>query len=447
MDQATVDPIDPQHRAEDASAAVDTVVVGAGIGGLLAAITAADGSRGARGTRVVLVDPHPPGGRARTDLRGGFTFNRGPRALYRKGPADRALRALGVDTGTGGPPSLRNAIAIHEGTAHRFPGKGLDAVRTSLFTARQKAEVTRTAAALRRAEPASTDGRSLTAWLDHRGIEGVARQFVEALVRVASYANAPDTFAAAPALANAWAGITPGVRYLDGGWQSLVDQLLAIAAARGVEVVQAGVREVVPGSASIAVTTDGPRWEATSVVIAAGGPEAAAALLPDRPASWGELAPPVTAACLELGIRGLPTHPFALGIDDPVYGSTHCPPADLAPDGHAVVHLMRYQPVGDDVPAAEQRAQLEQLARQMGIGPDVVVEERFLARMVVAGTLPHPATGGLAGRPAVEVAEHPGVLLAGDWVGPTGLLLDAVASSAVDAGRLAAVRSANMVHA
>jgi hypothetical protein len=183
------------------------------------------------------------------------------------------------------------------------------------------------------------------------------------------------------------------------------------------------------------------------VVLALGGPDAAAALLPARPASWGDLAPPVTAACLELGIRGLPTHRFALGIDEPLYGSTHAPPADLAPDGHAVVHLMRYQPVGDDVPAAEQRARLELLARQMGIAADAVVEERFLSRMVVAGSLPHPVSGGLAGRPSVAVAEHPGVLLAGDWVGPTGLLLDAVASSAVEAGRRASARSATMAHA
>lgn len=443
MNQATVDPAEPRHRTDHPPEPAATVVVGAGIGGLLAAITAADGSPG---RRVVLVDPHPPGGRARTDQRAGFTFNRGPRALYRKGPADRALRAVGVDTGTGGPPSLRNAIAIHQGRVHRFPGLAHDAVRTSLLTTRQKAQVARTAAALWRPAPGEIDGRSLADWLDARGLDGVARQFAEALVRVASYANAPATFAAAPALANARAGISPGVRYLDGGWQSLVDQLLSIAADRGVDVVQAAVRRVVPGPTAIGVHADGRTWDAGSVVLALGGPDAAAAVLPERPPSWGDLGPPVTAACLELGIRGVPTHRFALGIDEPVYGSTHCPPAGLAPEGHAVVHLMRYQPVGDDLAMAEQRACLDRLARRMGIVPDAVVEARFLARMVVSSTLPHPRTG-LGGRPPVEVAEHPGIFLAGDWVGPTGLLLDAVASSAVESGRRAAARSATMASA
>jgi phytoene dehydrogenase-like protein len=444
VNQATAHPTDPQDQAQPTPERATTVVVGAGIGGLLAAITAADATRG----RVVVLDPHPAGGRARTDKRGGFTFNRGPRALYVGGPADRALRGVGVDTSHGGPASMHDAIAVFDGRVHRFPGTPLDALRTSLLAPRQKAQVARTLGALWRAKPQSTDGRSLAQWLDERGVHGVVRQFTEALVRVASYANAPEIFAAAPALANARAGIAPGVRYLDGGWQSLVDSLVAVATSREVEIIPEAVRQVAPGRATTVVSTgSGRRWEATSVVLALGGPDAAAALLPARPASWGELAPPVTAACLELGIRGLPIHRFALGIDEPLYGSTHAPPADLAPDGHAVVHLMRYQPVGDDLAAAGQRARLEQLARQMGIDPDAVVEERFLSRMVVAGTLPHPATGGLAGRPAVAVPEYPGVFLAGDWVGPIGLLLDAVASSAVDAGRRAAARSATMARA
>lgn len=68
--------------------------------------------------------------------------------------------------------------------------------------------------------------------------------------------------------------------------------------------------------------------------------------------------------------------------------------------------------------------------------------------MVVTGSLPDAATRGPAGRPPVMLAEHDGVLrTAGDGVGPEGLLLDAVASSAVAAGRAAAARSSTMVRA
>ncbi|WP_421121193.1 NAD(P)-binding protein [Aquihabitans daechungensis] len=414
MNQAAVHPTDPPtaptHRAA-------TVVVGAGLGGLLAAITAADGQPR---SRVVVLDPHPPGGRARVDERDGFLFNRGPRALYRRGPADRALRDVGVDTSRGGPPNLGGALAVVGGEEHRFPGQAIDSARTTLFTPRQKVELSRTVAAMWRADERTTDGQSLRDWLDARALDDRVRQFVEALVRVATYANAPEVFAAGPALANARAGIRPGVRYLDGGWQSLVDQLVAVATGRGVEIVRAGVRAVVPRAGVVEVVAEGATWEAASVVLAAGGPDAAASLLPERPASWGRLAPAVTAACLELGIRGVPDHRFALGIDEPLYGSTHAPPADLAPPGHSVVHLMRYQPADDDLDPAQQRAALDALAVRMGITSEMVVRERFLARMVVTGSLPAAATGGLAGRPAVAVAEHAGVLLAGDWVGARG---------------------------
>lgn len=444
----STDPIHPTAPPPDPGAptGAGTIVVGAGIGGLLAAITAADQHPH---RRVVLIDPHPPGGRARVDRRGGFTFNRGPRALYVGGEADRALRRVGVDTGRGGPPHLGGAVAIADGHVHRFPGGPLSSARTSLLTARQKVQAARTLAALWRATAAGTDGRSLADWLDERSVDPTVRRFVEALVRVATYADAPEALAAAPALASARAGMRPGVRYVDGGWQSLVDQLVEFAHQRGVEVVAESARHVDASidAGQVRVVTDRTTWSASSAIVAVGTPDAAAALLTDPPAAWSALPPPVTAACLELGVRGLPRHRFAVGVDEPLYGSTHAPPADLAPPGHAVVHLMRYQRPGEDVAAASQRARLEELARQMGIAPNSIVEERFLARMVVMGTIPTARTGGLAGRPPVAVAGHPGVHVVGDWVGDAGLLADGVAASAVEAGRLAARRSATMVGA
>ena len=55
--------------------------------------------------------------------------------------------------------------------------------------------------------------------------------------------------------------------------------------------------------------------------------------------------------------------------------------------------------------------------------------------------LPIATAGGLAGRPAVVVPGADGLLLAGDWVGPTGMLADAAVASGHDAG-LAAVENA-----
>ncbi len=62
---------------------------------------------------------------------------------------------------------------------------------------------------------------------------------------------------------------------------------------------------------------------------------------------------------------------------------------------------------------------------------------RFLAHLTVAGALPRAATGGLAGRPTVVDTGVPGVTMAGDWVGPDGLLADAALASGRAAGPLA----------
>jgi hypothetical protein len=55
--------------------------------------------------------------------------------------------------------------------------------------------------------------------------------------------------------------------------------------------------------------------------------------------------------------------------------------------------------------------------------------------MTVAPSVPRADEAGLAGRPGVEVRDRPSVFLAGDWVGPEGMLADASAASARAAAR------------
>lgn len=418
----------------------DTVVVGGGIAGLLAAITAAPaGER----RHVVLLEPHPLGGRARADVRDGFTFNRGPRALYVGGPAERALTDLGVAL-PGAPPTMTGALAIAEGVGHRFPSGAAALARTQLLDPAEKMATVRTLAAIASPAKRAISGVSLAAWLDGRWLPGRSRHLVEALVRVSTYANAPEAMDAGTALDATGAALRRGVRYLDGGWQPIVDQLHRLAEARGVQVralAATAVRAAPDGQ--VTITTSEGTIAAGAAVIATGGPAAAAAVLGAPPASWPTLGPPATVACLELGVRRPPPHRFALGVDEPIYASTHAPPADLAPPGQAVVHLMRYQPPDDPLGPEDQRDALERLATAIGVAPGDIVSQRFLASMVVTGALPRPSAAAGGARPSVVVPEHPGVFLAGDWVGPHGLLLDAAAHSAAAAG--AAARGAIMV--
>jgi hypothetical protein len=177
-------------------------------------------------------------------------------------------------------------------------------------------------------------------------------------------------------------------------------------------------------------TTDGA-LSARRVVVAPGTPAATRALLADDPA-WPDLGPPVFGACLDLGVSRVPTPGYALGVDEPIMAVTGSPPAQrIAPAGHAVVTAIRYVVTN----AEDDRQSLDAHVARIGVAADDIVEARFLARMVVAGAFPRAETGGLYGRPRVSDSGSKGVFIAGDWVGPEGLLADASLASGHAAAR------------
>ncbi|HEY9855696.1 MAG TPA: FAD-dependent oxidoreductase, partial [Stenomitos sp.] len=193
--------------------------------------------------------------------------------------------------------------------------------------------------------------------------------------------------------------------------------------------------------------SDGRTIEADAIVLAV-GPAAAAKLLSGAPQEalqgWAEAARPVHAACLDLGLSRLtcPEALFALGIDQPMYYSVHSASARLAPPGGAVVHVAKYlDPDMPSAPASDERV-LEELmdAVQPGWREHVVVR-RFLPKMLVSNALPTATLGGFSGRPGPAVPGVEGLFVAGDWVGPRGMLADAAMASA-EAAAEAAVRHA-----
>jgi phytoene dehydrogenase-like protein len=155
----------------------------------------------------------------------------------------------------------------------------------------------------------------------------------------------------------------------------------------------------------------------------------------------------VRAACLDVGLSRLPVAgaTFALGIDEPVYASVHSAVARLHPGAGAVIHVAKYLPVGGDGDAADAQL-LEGVLDLLQPGwRDVVVARRFLPELTVSHALVTAAQGGLAARPGPAVPGVAGLYVAGDWVGPEGLLADASVASAARAAELAladAVRAA-----
>jgi phytoene dehydrogenase-like protein len=386
------------------------VVIGAGLAGLTAAATAARAGR-----PVVVVEAHAAGGRASTDERNGYRFNQGPHALGKGGEAWRILGELGVSH-PGHRPPLRGSRVVRDGKLARVPAGQMSMLLPKLLTA----------------SPAKWAGRSAEEWVESLGGRRDLSDLARMLIRVTTYVTDLSAMPADFAISRV-KGARKGVSYLDNGFASLVDGLSSVASKAGATIRerQAAVGiSAVPGGWEVTLA-GGELLPAAAVVIAAGGPATARKLLPADP-GWPEFGPPVTAACLDLGLRG-PSISAVIGVDQPLYLACHCPPGNLAPPGGSVVHVMRYGARDAELDLAE----LHRFAALARITDDQIVEKRFLPVHVVTDVLPAPEDG-LAGRPAIAVPGSPGLYLAGDWVGPSGWLSDAAIGSGQRAGLLAA---------
>jgi len=406
------------------------VVVGGGLAGLATAAMVARGGR-----KVVLVERRAElGGRATTRDEHGFRFNQGPHALYCSGEADRILRSLGVSI-AGGIPTASGSYALARGSLHALPGGFLSLLSTSLLGASAKLELGRLLSSFGRIATAPLASVSVEEWLASRVRHPEVRAMIEALVRLSTYGNDPARASAGVAIEQIRRAAAGGVRYLDGGWQSLVDGLREIARAAGVEIITSSHVErveIVDGSVR-AVRLRDSTLAAEDVVIAA-SPSVAHGL---TGIDFAPNAIPVRAACLDLALSSLPRPrvPFVLGIDRPLYLSVHSRYAKLAPEGRALVQVAKYLPCGMPTDPEQDRHELEELLDLAQPGwRDAVEHRRFLPNLVVSNALV-TSDRGLAQRPGTRVEDVGGLFLVGDWVGPRGLLADASLASAEDAAR------------
>ena len=176
-----------------------------------------------------------------------------------------------------------------------------------------------------------------TDWLDAHVARDDVRQLLLAFSRLSTYANHPQRLSAQAALDQLRLA-TRGVLYLDGGWQSLVEGLLARAHEAGVDVrTRAAVAEVEGHPRSGASVS---RRAAACRQTSFSSPSIA---MPRRVSSRavrssrGRPAPPCPCgrprSTWRSGACPAPAVTFALGLDRPLYFSVHSQAARLAPRG------------------------------------------------------------------------------------------------------------------
>jgi phytoene dehydrogenase-like protein len=401
----------------------DVVVVGAGVAGLCAALAASTGT-----ATVAVLDGHPVGGRARSVERHGFTLNQGAHALYLNGAFRRVLNQHGIEP-AGASPDVSSVKLLRDGrlTRQSFTATGL--ASSKVLSIRSRVKALGLFGKLPKMRAATWVGRSVAEWLGDEPDD--LRQMVETLVRLATYSNDPQHFDAGAAVAQLQLSLG-GVRYVDGGWQQIIDSMVTVLRQRGVHVEQQETTAVERGR----VIGSGGDIAARSIVVATGGPAVVERLTGQAVAGATMLTAPSTATVLDLCLTR-PHDGVTLGLDRPYYLSPHAPLALLAPPNGGLVTLMAYHRGGDKRAVELTRTELREMAGMAGVTDDIVEHERFLAECTVAHGGPSATAGGMAGRPSIDALDADGVLIAGDWVGPEGLIADCSAASGAAAGTVA----------
>lgn len=389
-------------------------VIGGGLAGLTAAIQLAK-----KGVSVRLLEVNrEPGGRASTTHKNGFDLNYGPHAVYLGGTMNRTLSEWGILPSGKSPVLAGGAYLVESGRKHGLV-RNLATLATATFLSTlEKIEAGRMLAKLTAGPSEDARGIAMEEWLDRYAHRPAVKQFARTLIRVSTYGDTPALYSAEAVLKQLQLA-NQGVTYLDGGWGSIIQNLTRLARSLGV-VVETGLRGREVHEKTILAVSPSEVERLTGVSLPA--------------------MTPVRMACLDVALDRMPPDAsiFALGLDEPLYYSVHSQWVKIAPEGKAVVHLGKYMGLAKSDPVND-RAQLERFADVVMPGwKERAAHVRFLPDMAVVNGLPP-----VAGRPDVDALGINGVRIAGDWVGPEGMLADcAVASGLRAADHLLAQRMA-----
>jgi phytoene dehydrogenase-like protein len=373
-------------------------VIGGGVAGLVASITAAEAGRSV----TIHEAHHRLGGRARTSAPP-YRANLGPHVLYDDGPFWTWLAERGLVDPTFAPrvpPSALPAVWFREsGERRRTPPR---AVVGALSRRRRKAPVT----------PSFRD------WATESWGAETAR-LVSNLAGVFSFDADPGRLSAAfvwDRMLRVFAPKYPAARYIQGGWSVLIERMAAHARSLGVTVVTGSPVDRAPDDRPLIIATElagarkllndeSLRWEGSQVVL------------------------------LDVAIDADRGDPFVISDLDASGWVERFSAVDptLAPTGQSLVQVQVGLRAGETTRVAVSRA--EELL-ECGYR-DWRERERWRRQLTLRGRSGALDLPGTSWRDRPQVDRGDGIFLAGDMVAAPGLLSEVSYNSAIMSARLA----------
>jgi phytoene dehydrogenase-like protein len=381
-------------------------VIGGGIGGLTAAVTARE-----QGHEVTLHEAHERlGGRAWTTTAGDRRANWGPHVLYSDGPFWRWLDERGLARPAASFPTLAKATIREDGRRRRVPSTA--AARALLKLRKASAPVE----------------RSFTDWAtdligDQRAVAKVA-----SAIGVATFHHDPGSLSAAFAVEKLRRATSfpPTVRYAPGGWATVVDRIATHARSIGVRIETSSPVDTLP--------------EGGPVIVAV--PLRAASALLGEEVTWTG----ARTALLDVAITKRRGDSFIVADLDECGWAEAFSMADptLAPEDEHLVQVQIGMRPGESLPSAVGRAE-----GLLDAGFEGWRErERWRRHAKIdgeSGAVDLPGTSW-ADRPAIS--RGGGVYLVGDMVAAPGLLAEVSVTAALTAvHEIGAQRSAGAMPA
>lgn len=410
----------------------DVIIVGGGLAGYVAANFLAR-----ENVSVLLLEKGGHvGGRARTNKLKQQYFNIGPHALYKKGKSKEILEQLGISLRGHSPKLECVLIENHLEYAAPFSPTGFF---SSLLSWKERMEWASVLLKINNLNPHKITEQTFDHWVTQTAKSNKVQTLLYLLGRLATYCHAPERMCAKVMLTHLKT-VSSGVLYIDGGWQTMIDQLHNNAVVSGVQVrTRSAVKKIeFDKSNHLKLVLSDDEEIFGKYAVCTTGPHELADMLSDQVSfpqkDFLTEITSVRGATLDVALTKLPNPKqlFAMDLTNPYYFSVHSSYAKLSEDGKsAVLHVFKYHHPDEDIDENNVKHELEQFLEKMQPGwQNHVITSRFIPQLIVNQRLPQPGDEHKLQHSKMGI---PGLYIAGDWASPHSILAEGAIASGKEA--------------